>query len=50
MRIPERENIGLRWIADASHELPRERPKEVAAAINDFVCSEARSPNAKTRH
>lgn len=41
MRIPERENIKLRWIADAGHSLPLERPKEVATAINGFLAMEA---------
>ena len=27
----------LQWIAGASHALPLERPKEVAAAINQFI-------------
>ena len=39
MRIPERANIQLRWVAGASHSLPLERPREVAAAINRFVFS-----------
>ncbi len=37
MRIPERPNIELVWIANAEHHLPTERPKEVAAAINAFI-------------
>lgn len=39
MRIPERDNIQLRWVAGASHSLPLERPQEVAEAINRFVNS-----------
>lgn len=39
MRIPERDNIQLRWVAGASHSLPLERPQEVAEAINRFVSS-----------
>lgn len=37
MRIPERANIQLQWVAGASHSLPLERPQEVAEAINRFV-------------
>ncbi len=37
MRIPDRDNIQLHWIAAASHSLPLEKPKEVAAAINQFI-------------
>ena len=39
MRIPQRANIQLRWVAGASHSLPLERPREVAEAINRFVFS-----------
>ena len=39
MRIPERDNIQLHWVAGASHSLPLERPQEVAEAINRFVHS-----------
>ena len=39
MRIPQRANIRLRWVAGASHSLPLERPQEVAEAINRFVFS-----------
>ena len=39
MRIPDRKNIQLHWIEGASHALPRERPAQVAAAINQFVHS-----------
>ena len=39
MRIPERANIHLRWVAGASHSLPLERPQEAAEAINQFVFS-----------
>ena len=37
MRIPERSNIQLHWIAGASHSLLLERPEEVAAVINRFL-------------
>ena len=37
MKIPERPNIELCWIAGASHFLPIERPAELADAINRFV-------------
>ena len=37
MRIPERSNIELVWIANAGHHLPTERPNEVAATINTFI-------------
>jgi len=37
MRIPERPNIELVWMANASHSLLMERPKEVAEAINAFI-------------
>lgn len=33
MQIPDRPNIRLRWIAGASHNLPLERPVELADAI-----------------
>ena len=45
MRIPERDTIELRWLAGASHALPLERPKEVAAAINRFI--EAGRPHSR---
>ncbi|MCA9109045.1 MAG: alpha/beta hydrolase [Planctomycetaceae bacterium] len=37
LRIPDRENIQLRWFAGASHSLHYERPKLVAGAINQFI-------------
>ena len=37
LRIPDRENIQLRWFASASHSLHYERPKLVADAINQFI-------------
>ena len=37
LRIPERPNIELVWIANAAHHLPTECPKEVADAINVFI-------------
>lgn len=37
MRIPERENITVRWFENASHELLLEHPQEVARAIMDFL-------------
>lgn len=42
MKIPDRANIELQWVAGASHYLPMERPREVAAAINRFVLDHAR--------
>ena len=37
MRIPDRPNIELVWIASAGHHLPTERPNEVADAIDAFI-------------
>ncbi len=37
LRIPDRENIQLRWLNGASHSLHYERPQQVAAAINEFI-------------
>ncbi len=37
MKIPERANIDLVWIAGASHFLPMERPAEVGRAIQEFI-------------
>lgn len=37
LHIPDRENIQVKWIANASHPLPLEAPKEVAKAINGFI-------------
>jgi len=37
LRIPERDNIELRWIENASHSLPFERPGDLAEIINGFV-------------
>ncbi|MCC6585496.1 MAG: alpha/beta fold hydrolase [Bryobacterales bacterium] len=42
LKIPERANIELEWIAGASHFLPMERPKETAVAISRFVLRHAR--------
>jgi pimeloyl-ACP methyl ester carboxylesterase len=37
LRIPERPNIRMQWMANASHPLPVEKPAELAAAINVFL-------------
>lgn len=37
MHIPDRPNISLQWFANASHNLPLERPAEVARAITQFI-------------
>jgi len=37
LHIPERANIEMRWVANASHTLPLERPAEVAEAIGGFI-------------
>ncbi len=37
LRIPDRENIRLRWFTGASHSLHYERPQQVAEAINEFI-------------
>lgn len=37
LRIPDRPNIDLVWVADSSHFLPLERPEETAAAANRFI-------------
>ena len=38
LRIPDRDNIEVHWFNNASHKLLIERPKDVAVAINDFIC------------
>ena len=35
--VPCRDNIDLRWVHNASHHLPSERPAEVAREISDFI-------------
>lgn len=37
LRIPQRPNIELVWMAGASHSLLIQRPVEVAGAMNDFL-------------
>lgn len=37
LRIPDRENIRLEWIAGASHKLPVEAPDRLAELINGFM-------------
>jgi pimeloyl-ACP methyl ester carboxylesterase len=37
MKIPQRPNIEVCWIAGASHYLPLERPEELAGAMNTFI-------------
>lgn len=44
MRIPERPNIALKWIAGAGHSLLIQRPREVADQINAFVAATASPP------
>lgn len=36
-RIPDRPNIEVVWMANASHSLPLERPRELAAAMAGFI-------------
>ena len=38
LRVPERDNITLHWVADASHNLHLEAPAEVARAATEFIC------------
>ena len=42
--IPDRPNITVRWIEGASHNLPLERPVEVAQAIMEFTGRSDRGP------
>ncbi len=35
--VPDRPNIAFRWLSGASHDLPLERPQEVAAAMAEFL-------------
>jgi hypothetical protein len=35
--IPERKNIEVRWVENASHPLLLEAPEEVAGLVNEFV-------------
>ena len=37
LHIPKRDNIQVRWVENASHYLPLERPRGVAEAIKAFV-------------
>jgi len=37
LHIPVRENIRVKWLQGASHNLPLERPLEVARAIMEFI-------------
>ena len=37
LRIPQKDNIDLQWLAGASHNLHIERPREVARASGDFI-------------
>jgi pimeloyl-ACP methyl ester carboxylesterase len=46
LRIPERANIRMHWIAGVSHWLTHERPAEVAAAMSGFL----RDTNARRGH
>ena len=39
MQIPDRDNIDVVWIADASHALLVEQPEAVAKAINAFIAT-----------
>lgn len=46
MRIPDRENIHLEWIPEASHSLLIEAPERLATLINQFVQTSRRSTSA----
>jgi pimeloyl-ACP methyl ester carboxylesterase len=35
--LPNRKNIILHWIEDASHNLPVEEPEKVAKVITEFI-------------
>jgi len=35
--IPNRPNIEVHWINNASHSLPLEKPREIALVINEFI-------------
>ncbi len=35
--LPDRQNIRLVWIKNASHKLPLEEPEKVAISINEFI-------------
>ena len=37
MHIPDRSNISVKWFESASHNLPLERPRELAQAMMDFI-------------
>lgn len=37
LHVPERPNIEVYWIENASHNLPLEKPLEVAMAIMQFI-------------
>ncbi len=37
LRIPDRDNIEVRWVENASHCLQIERPRELAEACMDFI-------------
>ena len=37
LHIPDRANIELCWLDGASHSLPLERPRELAATLNAFI-------------
>lgn len=37
LRIPDRPNIRLEWIAGVSHDLPVEAPEQAAVLINQFI-------------
>ena len=37
LHIPDRENIQVVWVEDASHLMTREAPRELAEAINRFI-------------
>ncbi len=41
LHIPARANIEVRWFANASHNLPLERPAELAQAMTAFLASVA---------
>ena len=40
LRIPDRPNIRLEWIKDASHNLPTEKPEELGRMITEFLVAQ----------
>jgi len=50
LRIPARSNIQVRWLENASHSLPVERPKELAEAIAAFIHSIETGADSESRY